>query len=418
MVSLARKNLLEDIPRFLVAQAGIMFAVSLVTLQTGIFNGFTYSSAQLIYNSDADIWVGSDSIVQLELTLPIPLSHVRQAQAVEGVERAEGINFSGALWRPPEGDISRVRVVGFNPEGQLFALDNVVEGSINALEEPYTIVVDRTNLSSLNVEAVGDRVTINSLPARIVGFTQGNNSIVSNAFMFTSLESAKAFLTSGQTSNLTCTLPQGSEDLICTNTYSSVPESEAPVESPPPPEPLVASDLVTFVLVRAEPGQDLAVLKQRLEEKLSNIRAFTREELIEDTQRFWQRRTGVGFVLGLGAVVGIIVGVIVVSQILYSSVSDHLKEFGTLKAIGASDWKIYGVIVEQSLWMAILGYLPGMALCYGVATWTAATQGILILITPVSAVGVLALTVVMCIGSAVFAIQKVTHLDPAMVFKA
>jgi len=71
MVSLARKNLLEDIPRFLVAQAGIMFAVSLVTIQTGIFNGFTRSTTSDTNNSSADIWVASDSLVHLELTLPI-----------------------------------------------------------------------------------------------------------------------------------------------------------------------------------------------------------------------------------------------------------------------------------------------------------------------------------------------------------
>jgi putative ABC transport system permease protein len=86
--------------------------------------------------------------------------------------------------------------------------------------------------------------------------------------------------------------------------------------------------------------------------------------------------------------------------------------------MGASDWVIYGVIIQQALWMAFLGYIPSLALCYGVATWTFATQGILILITPVSAIAVFGLTVTMCIGSAIFAIQKVTRLDPAVVFKA
>ncbi len=76
------------------------------------------------------------------------------------------------------------------------------------------------------------------------------------------------------------------------------------------------------------------------------------------------------------------------------------------------------MIIEQALWMAVLGYLPSMALCYGVASWTYATQGILILITPISAIAVFGLTVVMCVGSAIFAIQKVTRLDPAIVFKA
>lgn len=416
MVSLARKNLLEDIPRFLVAQAGIMFAVTLVTLQTGIFNGFTRSVGQLIHNTDADIWVASESLVQLEVTLPIPVSHLLQAQKIEGVARAEALIFSSALWRHSEGEITFVRVVGFDPNGQLFSLKNLRSGSVNDLKQPYSVIVDTTNQDSLNVKKIGDQAKVGSLPAKIVGFTQGNRSIVSNSFMFTSLENANAYITSGQTSNLSCKLPSGSEDLICTNTYSAAPATN-PNEPLATPKQLVASDLVTYVLIQAKPGQDLRVLKQKLEAAIPNTKVYTRAELTQKNQDFWSQRTGIGFILGLGAAVGIIVGVIIVGQILYSSVSDHLKEFGTLKAIGASDWVIYGVIVEQSLWMSVLGYTPSMALCYGVAIW-AATKGILILITPVSAIAIFGLTVTMCVASAIFAIQKVTRLDPAMVFKA
>ncbi len=417
MVSLARKNLLEDIPRFLVAQAGIMFAVTLVTLQTGIFNGFTRSVGQLIHNTDADIWVASESLVQVEVTLPIPVSHLLQAQKVEGVARAEALIFSNALWRHPEGEITFVRVVGFDPNGQLFSLKNLIKGNINDLKQPYSVIIDTTNEDSLNVKKLGDQAKVGSLPARLVGLTQGNRSIVSNPFMFTSLENANAYITSGQTSNLSCKLPSGSQDLICTNTYSITPPSTNPSELPPTPKQLVASDLITYLLIQAKPGQDLRVLKQKLEATLPNTKAYTRAELTQKNQDFWSRRTGIGFILGLGATVGIIVGVIIVGQILYSSVSDHLKEFGTLKAIGASDWVIYGVIVEQALWMSVLGYIPSMILCYGVAIW-AATKGILILITPVSATAIFGLTVTMCVASAIFAIQKVTRLDPAMVFKA
>jgi putative ABC transport system permease protein len=184
------------------------------------------------------------------------------------------------------------------------------------------------------------------------------------------------------------------------------------------PRKLAASDTITFVLIRAKPGQDLQVLKQRLLVALPNTRAYTRTELTKKTESFWQKRTGIGFILGLGAAVGVIVGGIIVGQILYSSVTDHLKEFGTLKAMGASDWTIYGVIVEQALWMAVLGYIPGMVLCLGVGAWTFATQGITILITPLTAIAVFGITVAICVGSAVFAIQKVTRVDPAIVFKA
>ncbi|MBD1807834.1 ABC transporter permease [Microcoleus sp. FACHB-SPT15] len=418
MVSIARKNLLEDIPRFLVAQLGIMFAVTLVTLQTGIFNGFTESTGQLINNSAADIWVASDSWVQIELTLPIPLSNVIEARNVAGVERAEALIFGGALWRKSSNEIMRVRVVGFDPKGGLFTPINVIQGSASELNTPYTVIVDKTSLKSLNIKGIGATVQVNSLPARVVGLTQGNNSIVSNAFMFTSLESANAFSTSGQTSSVSCQLPSGSTELKCTNTYLNTPQTGTQSTPPTAPNKLVASDLITYVLVQAKPGQDLQVLKQRLEAALPNTRAFTSTEFNKKNQTFWERRTGIGFILGLGAVVGVIVGVIIVGQILYSSVSDHLKQFGTLKAIGASDWVVYGVIIEQALWMAVLGYLPSMALCYSVAAWTFFSQGILILITPVSAIAVFGLTVAMCVGSAIFAIQKVTRLDPAMVFKA
>ena len=91
------------------------------------------SAAKLIENSSADIWVGSDSLVHLELTLPIPLASLNQAQQVAGVERAEALIARIAIWRHSMGDITPVRVVGFDPDGQLFVPKNITQGSLNAL---------------------------------------------------------------------------------------------------------------------------------------------------------------------------------------------------------------------------------------------------------------------------------------------
>jgi putative ABC transport system permease protein len=205
--------------------------------------------------------------------------------------------------------------------------------------------------------------------------------------------------------------------LKCVNIFDEISPAEKQVISSAPKQ-LTLTDQISFVLVEVEPGQNIDELRERLEEALPNVKAYTREEMSERTQAYWKQRTGIGFILSLGAGVGILVGMIVVAQILYASVSDHLKEFGTLKAMGAPDRIIYSVILEQALWMALLGYIPGMALCMGVTSWASATQGILILITPTSAVMVFGLTVIMCAGSAIFAIQKVTQVDPAIVFKA
>jgi putative ABC transport system permease protein len=206
------------------------------------------------------------------------------------------------------------------------------------------------------------------------------------------------------------------DDIKCLNSFATLPDGQA--VNFPPPKALSFTDPITYILVKAKSGEDLHDLQQRLAKQLPGTRVYTQAEIANKTRTYWKSRTGVGFILGLGSVVGIIVGMVVVSQILYSSVADHIKEFGTLKAMGASDWVIAGIITEQALWMAVLGYLPSMALCVGLGFWTMSAKGIMILITPATAIGILGVTIIMCVGSAMFAIQKVTRVDPAIVFKA
>ena len=382
MASLARKNLFEDIPRFLVAQAGIMFAVSLVTIQNGILTGFIRSSSILIDHSKADFWIASKDMIHLELTMPISLERMTQSQTVEGVERAEAFIFRNARWRDPlENKIHAVTVVGSDPDGELFSPWNIIQGDANALKNPYTIMVDESKLNALKIKNIGDIAKLGGLEVKLGGITQGTQSIVSNSFIFTSLKNANAYVNSPVKTQTLCQLQN--DDLQCTQSYEDQSSTQKPVNSPPP-RPLNLADPITYVLIKAKPDQDLTQLKQKLKETLPNdVQVLSREEMSMVMRTFWQKRTGVGFVLSLGAAIGVLVGMVVVGQILYSSVSDHLKEFGTLKAMGASDWVIYGIILEQALWMAVLGYIPGMALCFGVAYWAGATQGILILITPV-----------------------------------
>ncbi|MEO1522511.1 MAG: FtsX-like permease family protein [Cyanobacteria bacterium J06633_2] len=344
----------------------------------------------------------------------MPLERLTEAQAVDGVQRAEAISLSGGRWRSPDGKIAPLRIIGFDPDGTMFRVGEVVAGGFNDLKEPFAFMTDRTNLDSLRLDGLGSTAEVNSAPARLAGLTQGTQSIVSSTMLFTSLENAKAYATSGLTSSVFCDVGAG-DGLSCTTTYERRDESD---ESPPEITALTIADPITHLLIRAEPGQDLEVLKERLANALPDVIVLTQDEMATRTRNYWRLRTGIGFILGLGAAVGMIVGVVIVGQILYSSVSDHIREYGTLKAMGASDRMIYSVIIEQALWMAVLGYIPSLLLCVGLGAWTAATQGIMILITPLTATGLFGVTVVMCVGSALFAIQKVTHVDPAIVFKA
>ncbi|MDG2991417.1 ABC transporter permease [Candidatus Synechococcus calcipolaris G9] len=392
MVSIARKNLFEDLPRFMVAQAGIMFAVSLVTIQTGLLEGFGRSSTLLIDRSKADIWVASKEIRYLDLTLPIDYERLNEAAAVEGVELAEALVLRGAIWQQStDGEIDPVRVVGFDSGGELFQPWAVQSGQVSELDESYGVMIDRVDQRNLNITGIGDTAGLNDYPAIVKGFTQGIRSIVTSPYVFTSLENANLYLN----------FPRFDD---------ADPPEFAPSLNPETP--------IQFILIRVDADYDLETVRQDLQLTLPDQRIMTTAELSQLTRAYWRSSTGVGFILGLGAIVGIIVGTVIVGQILYSSVSDRLQEYGTLKAMGASDWYLYRIIIEQALWMAIMGYIPGLILSLTVGAWTMETRAIRILITPETAATVFTVTVTMCTGAALFAIQKVTHLDPAIVFKS
>lgn len=392
MVSIARKNLFEDLPRFMVAQAGIMFAVALVTVQTGLLEGFTKSSSLLIDGVKADLWVASNSMRFFDLTLPLPYRSVAMVQDLPEIARAEPLMIQSGIWqRLPDRDIAPVRVIGFDPKGVIFQPWNIQSGSITDLEQPNTAFIDRIDAAGLEITAVGQGAALNGRRLLVKGMTAGLRSLVASPYVFMSTENANLYTNLGQ-------MP------------GQFPLNTVPALTPDAP--------ISYVLVQVVPGTDLAALKTKLANEIPNSRILTQAEMSKITQVYWRSSTGVGFILGLGAVVGIVVGTVVVGQILYASVADHLKEYGTLKAMGASDRYLYRIIIEQALWMAVLGYFPGLGLAMGLGSWTMQTRAIQILVSPTSAAIIFGVTVAMCSGAAVFAIQKVTRLDPAMVFKS
>jgi putative ABC transport system permease protein len=370
----------------------------------------------LVDYSRADLWVAHADFKYLELTAAMPAENLQKATQVPGVERAEVLLMRGGRWRNPAGELSTVRIWGFNPDGGMFAGWPVTQGKVSDLNQPYTVFVDQASLGSLDVSKVGDTARIGNLPITIVGLTTDTKSNASSAFLYTSLETANAYGAAELNSAINC---QRNDDgsLNCNNQYSTQAIAEA-LKNPPAPKRLSLGDPINYILIKAKPGEDLNALRQRLQTQIPDTKVFTTPELAKLTRNYWEERTSVGFILGLGAAVGFIVGMVIVGQILYASVADHIREFGTLKAMGASNWVIYSVIVEQALWMAVLGYIPSMVLCVGLSHWTLAAKGVLILIEPMTGAIVFVLTVGMCVGSALFAVQKVTRVDPAIVFKA
>jgi putative ABC transport system permease protein len=152
-----------------------------------------------------------------------------------------------------------------------------------------------------------------------------------------------------------------------------------------------------------------------LQANLSDVEVLTPAEFRNRSRSFWLFGTGAGAALFAGALLGIIVGTVIVAQTLYSSTKDHLDEFATLRAIGSSGPYIYMVIIWQALLSAVIGFCGAAAIGAIVVKMTA-ESALPIVVTPAMTMGLFVLTIIMCITSAIAAIAQVMRIDPALVF--
>jgi putative ABC transport system permease protein len=219
---------------------------------------------------------------------------------------------------------------------------------------------------------MGDIAEIRDRRARVAVVTQGIRSFTTTPYVFTTIDRARD--------------------------YVGAPPNQA-----------------TYFIVRVDPGADVRSVRRELAARLPDAEVLTSEEFRARSRYFWLFGTGAGAALFASAVLGIIVGTVIVAQTLYSSTKDHLEEFATLRAIGSSRAYIYRVILWQALLSAVIGFslAAGIAMVLVAATRNSALP---IVMTPGLTLGLFALTLAMCTLSAISAITVVTRIDPAMAF--
>ena len=171
----------------------------------------------------------------------------------------------------------------------------------------------------------------------------------------------------------------------------------------------------TYVLVKLAPDADVEAVRSEIASKLPDDEVLTRASFLERNLNHWLFGTGAGVALIGGAILGLVVGTVIVAQTLYSSTKDHLNEFATLRALGSSSGYIHNVILAQAAISAVIGYMLGMAIALIIVALSENTA-LPIIMTPGLAGLLLMLTVGMCSISALSAIAKVMKIDPAMVF--
>ena len=234
---------------------------------------------------------------------------------------------------------------------------NIKQGSIAELAEPFAVAADDTYFTDLGVDKLGDTAEINDTRVRVSAVTHGIRSFTTLPYVFMSLQRARQLLDAA-------------------NTQAS------------------------YTLVRLAPDANLELVRADLNDRLKDREILTQREFRNRSVDYWLFQTGAGSALIAGAALGMIVGVVIVAQTLYSSTKDHLNEFATLRALGASAGYIHKVILIQAIMSAFLGYGIGMILSL-LVIWATKGTTLLIIMTPGLALLLFALTLGMCIIAAI-----------------
>lgn len=373
MPSLAWKNLVHDKVRLGVTLTGIVFALVLVLVQFGLFLGFMDTTANIVASSKADLWITAPGIPHVNGGTPIPESWRYRALAVEGVDKVEKYNIQFVQWKLPTGSQEAVQIVGFDLDTGLGGPWNIVAGSVDDLRGEDTVMVDELYKEKLGVTGLGHVAEIQGKRARVVGFTRAIRSFTTSPYVFTSFKNSLNYAR-------------------------------------------IQPDETLFMLVRTKPGANIRAVQRALLAQVPGVDVYTNSELQKKTQNYWLFSTGAGITTLMGAALGLMVGMVVVAQTIYASTVDHIREFGTLKAMGAGNSYVYKVIIQQALISAFFGYVFALAAGYFVSKQSESGNAA-ILLPPEMAWGTLALAAVMCIGASVISIRKATTIDPALVFK-
>lgn len=373
ILTLAFRNLFHDRIRLAVTLIGILFSIVLVAVQLGLYLGASRMITNNINHANADLWITTFGAKSFEDGgLLLTQRERQQALATPGVATVVPLIVTFAEWRKPSGGSTRVVLIGSDAEDNGLVPWAITEGSLEDIKAPEGVAVDKTYLGELDIEGIGSTAQIANGRVKVRALTQGVRSFTRSPYAYTTLNRARQLL--------------GAD-----------------------------SETATFYMVKLQPGADLEAVRKDLLSRLDGADVLDHEEFTTRSLRQWLLKTGAGVALIGGALLGSLVGTVIVAQTLYSSTKDHINEFATLRALGSSAGYIHKVILAQAALSAVIGYALGMTIAMGVL-WLSRATALPLVMTPGLAFWLFALTVGMCAISALSAIIKVTKIDPATVF--
>jgi putative ABC transport system permease protein len=380
-VPLAWRQLADQHVRLAVAVLGVTFAVVLVLMQLGFSDALYASAVRLHEHLAADIVLISPQYSYLAISKPFSQRRLQQARGHADVASVTPLSFDLAEWKNPSTGLTRnILIVAVDPGAAPLQLPGLTE-QLARTRVPDTLLFDAASRPEYGVHPgilhKGHRVSAEVARRRM--FVEGV------------FELGTSFAVDGNA-------------ITGRSTFLRL-------------FPYRREGLIDIGLVRLRPGTDAERVRADLAAMLPHdVEVLTKAGFIAREQAYWRQNTPIGYVFTFGVVMGLVVGAVIVYLVLFVNVAERLPEFATLKAIGFTDRALFGVVLQQALILAALGFVPGLLMCCGLYTLTARATHLPLELTCGTSGLVFVLTLFMCCASGALALRKVRAADPAEVF--
>lgn len=374
MVDLATRSLLHDKLRFLITVSGVAFAVMLVFVQVGLFLGLMDNASLTIEHLDADLWITSHNTANIDFAHTFPETYVNRVRSIDGVARADNLIVWFMNVSLPSGAVEGTEVYALEDFEAWSFPWTLPEGRREDLRRGNYVIVDDSAKKRWGDFEVGDYREIVGRRLKIIGRSVDAKSFTTTPLTFIDYRLAQQ---------------------------------------------LVPSELqghTTYTLVKLAPGADIDKVRGEIRRRLPYNDVFTKSEWASRSRSYWIESTGLGLNMYLTVFLGCLVGVVVVAQTLYTSTMEHIREFGTVKAIGGGNSDIYLILGKQAAIAAVVGFGLGALMAYAIRPLIYKID-LKLVIPPQLSVIVFVGSVLLCLTAAMISFRKVASIDPALVFR-
>ncbi len=378
MLWLAFKMLFQERGRLAITLVGIVFSTLLTLMEVAIYIGMMGNATGVVRHTDADIWVMSKNVPNFDFSQPFPAYRINRVRALDQVLWAEKIHVWFAFLKLHDGRREQAQVIGFNPDHGIGGPWSMVVGRPAQVKGGHYMIMDTSSKQRLGDLRIGSLWELNLFKEqsfKLVGLSQGVVSFTTIPVVFTS--------------------------------YNQVDRSLAGAG---------LEDNTSYIVAKLKDPGTLQDVVRTLRAELVDNDVYTRQEFIRRAVVYWTVQTGMGMAFFLTAILAVLIGGAIVGQTIYAGTMEHLRDYGTLKAMGARNRDINLVILSQAAASAVLGFAMGVGVTLLMRDGIVRAGVPMVLPWQLFAVS-LVIIVIVCLGAAHVSVRKVKTLDPVMVFR-